>query len=139
MSGPGWAGGLTAAAGGAEALFGFTDTLARSSAARADANAAQIQGDRALRDFQKDSDRQFGRLMALAAAGGMSRDAADIIVEAKGEMARGGERIRQDTAIRHRSLLAAARGIRQRGFVNLFSDLSSSAIEGTERMEKLKK
>lgn len=137
MAGPGWAGGLSMASGALDAFSQFSGASAQSNMIKADANAARIQGDRALRDFQLDSERQFGRIMALAGAGGLSMDSADIIVEARGEMGRGAKRIKQDTKMRQRSLLASSRATRQRGFVNLFSDLSSSAIGAVDRMEKM--
>lgn len=93
---------------------------------QADANLARVRGDRALRDFQLDSQRQFGRLLALAGAGGQGvQSSADVIAFGRSELARGETRLQQNTRLEVGSLLRSAKSTRRRGFTNFLSDLST--------------
>lgn len=135
LSSPAGVGALTGAGGFLDAVSGLTDGRAAAGQMRADAAVAQIQGDRALRDFKLDADRQMGRILALAGAGGLSGDAASMISASAAELARGQTRIRQDTRLRRESLLRSSRAARQRSFGNFLSDLSSASVGALDAYE----
>lgn len=135
LSTPGGIGFLAGGGGALDALSAFGQAQTRASASRADAKVAQIQGDRALRDYEIDSARQMARVLAVAGAGGLSLDAAGLIQSAAGELSRGRTRIEQDTKMRVSSLLRSSRTARTRAFGNFFSDLGSAGFEGLDAYE----
>lgn len=135
LSSPTGIGALTGAGGLLNAFSGLADGRAQAAQLRAEGNVAQVQGDRALRDFKLDSQRQMGRILALAGAGGLSIDGASIVASLAAELARGETRIRQDTRMRRDSLLRSSRAIRQRSFGNFLSDLSSASFGALDAYE----
>lgn len=135
LSSPTGIGALTGAGGLLNAFSGLSEGRAQAAQLRAEANVSQVQGDRALRDFQLDSQRQMGRIMALAGAGGLSIDGASIISSSAAELARGETRLRQDTRLRRESLLRSSRATRQRSFGNFLSDLSSASVGALDAYE----
>lgn len=135
LSSPTGIGALTGAGGLLNAFSGLSEGRAQAAQLRAEANVSQVQGDRALRDFQLDSQRQMGRIMALAGAGGLSIDGASVISSSAAELARGETRLRQDTRLRRESLLRSSRATRQRSFGNFLSDLSSASVGALDAYE----